>query len=405
MRYDTVICGAGLAGITAALVSLSHGKSTAVVARGESSLYYMSGYLDLCGNGDNPWNAIDDLAHANPAHPFALSDAKEKSEALAFFVEQTSPGYPYAIPVDSRNHLVPTCTGGIRHTYLLPANAGADGLADRGRRVRAIGFTDYRDYSAQLMVDRLNKKGYSWTAAEVESGCSKVSQTSIDLASYLDDDYPALIDKLRPVVKDCDCLVFPAVLGFKKHRVIVEAIRDAFGTAVFEVPTLPPSLPGMRLSSALISRLRGLGGDLFWGFPATADNSAGDRCTGLIVDTPGRPRLIEGENYILATGGIAGGGALVERERIRERVFGLPVETYGTTDERFLFGEQGFARSGIMVDSDMRPIGPDGKIIYKNLFCAGRALAGYDPFTEYDGAGVAIVTGYQAALAAIRRWD
>lgn len=405
MRYDTVICGAGLAGLTAALVSLSHGKNTAVVAQGESSLYYISGYLDLCGNGDNPWNAIVDLVYANPAHPFALTGASEKSEALAFFIEQTNHGYPYAIPGDRRNHLVPTCTGSMRYTYLLPDKAGADCLVDPGMRVLAVGFSDYRDYGVQLMVDRLNSKGYHWTAAEIESGCSKINQTSIDLASYLDDAYPALIDKLRPVVKDCDCLVFPAVLGLKKHQIIAEAIGDAFGVTVLEVPTLPPSLPGMRLSNALVSRVRSLGGDLLLGFPVASAVSAGDRCTGLIVDVPGRPRTVEGENYILATGGIVGGGIAVDRDGMRETVFGIPLAASGETDERFLFGEQGFAKSGIRVSSDMRPIGPGGKIIFKNLFCAGRALAGYDPFTEHDGAGVAIVTGYQAALAAIRRWD
>jgi glycerol-3-phosphate dehydrogenase subunit B len=213
-----------------------------------------------------------------------------------------------------------------------------------------------------------------------------------------------LIDKLRPIVNDCDCLVFPAVLGFKKHKIIAEAIGDAFGVTVFEVPTLPPSLPGMRLSNALISRVRSLGGDLFLGFPVISASSAGDLCTGLIVDTPGRPHTIEGENFILATGGITGEGTVVEKDGIRERVFGLPVEACGLAGKRLFFGEQDFARSGIRVGSDMRPIGPDGRVIFKNLFCSGRALAGYDPFTEHDGAGVAIVTGYHAALAAIRRW-
>jgi glycerol-3-phosphate dehydrogenase subunit B len=405
MHYDTVICGAGLAGLTAALVSLNRGKSTAVVARGESSLYYISGYLDLCGNTDDPWNAIVDLVYADSGHPYAFTGASEKSEALEFFVEQTQDGYPYAIPANMRNRFVPTCSGRLRRTYLVPEGAGVDRIADPAARVLAVGFSDYRDYCAQLMVDGLNSRGYHWKAAEIESGCSRINQTSIDLASYLDTAYPVLLEKLSGVVKDCDCLAFPAVLGLKKHRVIAGKISETFGVPVFEVPTFPPSIPGMRLSAALIARMRSLGGDLFTGFPATSAVSAGGRCTGLMVATPGRTRLIEGDSYIVATGGIVGEGTIVERDGMREMVFGLPVITGGATDERFLFREQGYARSGIRIGSDMRPIGEDGKVIYENVFCAGRALAGYEPFTEHDGAGVAIVTGYQAARAATRRWD
>jgi glycerol-3-phosphate dehydrogenase subunit B len=229
------------------------------------------------------------------------------------------------------------------------------------------------------------------------------NQNSIDLASYLDDAYPILLEKLRTEIKDYECLVFPAVLGLKNHLAITEKIKETFGIPVFEVPTLPPSLPGIRLSKALSARIHSLGGDMFVGYPVKGTTITGNKCTGLIVDTPGRPRAIEGENYILATGGIVGEGIAVERGGMKETVFGLPVTTGLVTSERCFFQSHGYAKSGIRVNSDLRPIGPEGKIIFENVFCAGRTLVGYDPFTEFDGAGVAIVTGYKAAHAAIRR--
>ncbi len=404
MHYNTVVCGAGLAGLTAALASLCRGKTTAVIARGESSLYYASGYLDLYGNIDNPWTAIDELILANPGHPFGLTNPSEKSDALEFFAGETRcGGYPYAIPASRRNHPVPTCTGGMRYTYLLPDSAGADLLADPERRVLAVGFADYRDFSVQLMMEGLMSRGYHWTAVEIDSGCPRKNQTSIDLAAFLDDSYPALVEKLKPVVNDYDCLVFPAVLGLRNYRAIAGKIEETFGTPVFEVPTLAPSLLGIRLNRALISRMRSLGGDLFPGFPATGVIGSGNWCQGVMVATPGRRRLIEGESYILATGGIAGGGIVVEQEEMRESVFGIPVAAGDLTGERFRGRGQGYAKSGIRVNREMRPVGPDGKVVYENVFCAGRTLAGYDPFIECDGAGVAIVTGYQAAQAALRR--
>ena len=35
-------------------------------------------------------------------------------------------------------------------------------------------------------------------------------------------------------------------------------------------------------------------------------------------------------------------------------------------------------------------------------FCAGSVLAGYDPFSEGSGGGVAIATGYRAAVLAAK---
>jgi glycerol-3-phosphate dehydrogenase subunit B len=406
MHYDTVVCGVGLAGLTAALYSLSRGKSTAVVAQGESSLYYVSGYLDLCGNASDPMDAMNELVGANPGHPYALAGNDEKNEALEFFVNQTGDIDGYTIPGDRSNRLVPTCTGDTRYTYLLPGGGDWERLTDPGARVLAVGFADYRDFSVRLMADSLSRKGFRWTAVEIESGCPRINQTSIDLASYLDDAYPDLVEKLGVVVKDCDCLVFPAVLGFRKHPIIADKIRETYQVPVFEVPALPPSLPGLRLSRNLISRFRRLGGDLFAGYPVTSATCAGDRCLSVVVDTPGRPQVLEGENFILATGGIIGDGIAVDRDGMRETVFGLPVAVAGgVTDGRLFFRGQDYARSGIRVNVDLRPIEADGKTIYDNVFCAGRVLAGYDPFTEHDGAGVAIITGYLAARAALGRWD
>ena len=48
----------------------------------------------------------------------------------------------------------------------------------------------------------------------------------------------------------------PAVLGANYHPDAYAAMSDALGTEVFEVPTIPPSVPGIRLYRALTGELR-----------------------------------------------------------------------------------------------------------------------------------------------------
>lgn len=59
-------------------------------------------------------------------------------------------------------------------------------------------------------------------------------------------------------------------------------------------------------------------------------------------------------------------------------------------------------KAGVRANKLMQPLAVDGGVLLENVFCAGRILAGYDPFIEGSGAGVAIATGYRAAVEAGR---
>jgi len=58
--------------------------------------------------------------------------------------------------------------------------------------------------------------------------------------------------------------------------------------------------------------------------------------------------------------------------------------------------------AGVRVNKDLNPVDFKGNVILKNVFVAGATLGGYDPFLEKSGNGVALATGYKAALEALK---
>ena len=47
----------------------------------------------------------------------------------------------------------------------------------------------------------------------------------------------------------------------------------------------------------------------------------------------------------------------------------------------------------------MRPVDPDGRLVWDNLHAVGGLVAGAEPWREKSGEGIAIAGGYRAASA------
>jgi glycerol-3-phosphate dehydrogenase subunit B len=129
----------------------------------------------------------------------------------------------------------------------------------------------------------------------------------------------------------------------------------------------------------------------------------GSRVTAVITSNIDRERTYNTRAVILATGGFFGGGIIADPDNVHEAVLKLPVkapadrEEWGTL-KLFSGAAQPFAKIGIHVDSSLRPVDVHGKVLFENVYIAGRNLAGYDYCLEKSGNGVALVTGYHAGL-------
>lgn len=192
---------------------------------------------------------------------------------------------------------------------------------------------------------------------------------------------------------------FPAILGVEKHRQVLAQIEEGTGRKVFEIPTIPPSVPGIRLHQQLLTIMRKKGIECITGYPAFAPEIKGDTISCIQVASPGKTISFQGEKYILATGGLGSEGLVSGPGWVREPLFNLPVyhdQDVESWSSEHLFEAQPYASFGIQVNENMQPVAEDGQSLFANLYGAGSILAHFDGGAEKSTGGVDIATGFAA---------
>jgi len=177
-------------------------------------------------------------------------------------------------------------------------------------------------------------------------------------------------------------------------------LENQLGCPVFEIPTLPPSIPGMRLHKILMTAIERAGGRVFEGMQVLSAETENGRVTAVFSEAAARQKLHRAANFVLATGGILGGGVTVDhRGYAHDTVFDLPLTSLPDRTAWFRpqfldpAGHPIFS-AGISVDHSFRPLDDEGRVIYSNLFAIGNTLAFADPLLERSFDGVALSTGY-----------
>ncbi|MFZ5943990.1 MAG: anaerobic glycerol-3-phosphate dehydrogenase subunit GlpB [Bacillota bacterium] len=416
MGYDVAVIGAGLAGFSAATAAIKEGKKTIIVSKGLGNLYSASGYIDFLGYFpttshsplENPEEGVRKLIESNPSHPYALVGLENIIRSFDIFLDVTKEiGLPYAGSL-RENIMLPTAAGALVPTSFYPVSA--DKRLGNYQELLVVGIRELGDFYPAYVAQNLEKQtkrtvGSMW----VELGLRIPRElNSFDLALSLekDDLRVRLISQLEKYKGKNTLVLMPAVLGVNKWRQVIEDIEETLNCGVIEIPTLPPSVMGYRLAEAYKGYLREKGVEMIIGHPTAGADCSGGKCNHILISSAsGREKVIKAENYCLATGGVLGEGLQVSPKKVVDNVFGLPVITpqvYGTK-EFFSLESQPLAQAGIKVNSSLQPINPQtGDVILSNVFVAGATLAGYDPFVEKSGNGVAVTSGYKAGMQAAK---
>jgi glycerol-3-phosphate dehydrogenase subunit B len=381
-----VVVGAGLAGLVAAVKLAEGGERVLVLAKGVGATHLSPCTIDVLGYApdrvSNPLAALDRLG---ADHPYALVGREAVAAAVAWWRESM----PYVGSLDE-NLLLPTAVGALKPSALVPETMAAGAGSDP---VCVVGFRALKDFHAALLADNLTRSGIEARSVELDVlPEGRVDANSLAFARAFDD--PAFRDQVASAVspREGERVAFPAVLGVDGSA--WGELQERLGRPVFEVPTLPPSVPGMRAAKALRERLRRSGGRLMLNNVVIGAERSGERVTALRVRVGLREVTQPADWVVLASGGFASGGLeLDSRWQPHDVALGLPV-TGVPADQRFVpeyFADQPMARAGVAVGRDLRPEG------LENVLVVGATLAGAQPWKEKSGDGVSLATGHRAA--------
>jgi glycerol-3-phosphate dehydrogenase subunit B len=285
--------------------------------------------------------------------------------------------------------------------------AGADILSEP---TLLVGFQEFGNFYAAYAARsfrRLNRgngdvpiRGESIALSDISD---KKAFSPAALALQLEEEpfRKKLAEKIRSIKKGENRVGFPAVLGLKDAEKVKADLEKRVGAKVFELPILPPSIPGMRLFERFKDYLRAKGVRMILGFEVVSAIQKNGKCQGVVLKTPVGEKVHEAESFVLTTGGFFGGGLRAEGGRIVEPLFKLPVAQPGAKEDWFQYeflGRKGHPinRSGVRTNARLNPLDESGKVSLENLFAAGRILGHHDAMREKSLGGVDIATGYKA---------
>ncbi len=408
LHYDAVVLGAGVAGLTAAARLAEGGARVCVLARGVGSTHLAPGTIGVLGYDpervEKPADALPGFIAAHPDHPYAQIGADAVAPALEWFADRVEagpqPAYRYTGGLE-RNHFLPTAVGALRPSALVPETMAA---GDTRGPVCVVGLPVLRDFYASLCAGNLRRGGIEARAVEIEVEVGRVEANALGLARRFDDPAfrAAFAGRLALLLRPGERVALPAILGLRDPHGAWSDIQRRLGGPVFEVPTLPPSVPGMRVYSALVAALRAAGGRLIVGAEALGVEREGERVSAVRAHTSGHDTVFGARWVVLATGGFTSGAITLGSDwHPRETILGLALRGMPASGEpRFAadyFGPQPMSTVGVAVDSTLLADGTE------NVFVAGAALPGAVPWREGSGEGIALASGHVAAQAVLER--
>lgn len=409
MRFDVIIIGGGLAGLTCGLRLQKNGKKCAIISAGQSAMHFSSGTFDLLGmlpDGTEVVSPAQMLTKLGKEHPYTVLGSEKvlayASEAPEFF---SSCGIKVNGNAEKNTWRI-TPTGERKPSWLTISDFTPLESKDEkiGNKALIVNILGYLDFNTKFLADSFEKQGtecriVSLKLEEMERLRTNPSEMrSTNIARVMDRDgvWEKAADQIRTLLKDEDVVILPAVFGLKDSSV-VEKLREAIGRKTMFIATMPPSVPGIRSQMHLKAEFEKAGGRFFLGdtvIEATQENGNIKNVTTVNFNNI----RMEADNFVLATGSFFSKGMVATPEKVYEPVFGIDLTYNEGRDKWFntnFWQKQNYISFGAKVSPELNAFINGRKV--DNLYAIGSVIGGSNSLYEGCGGGVAIVTALAAA--------
>jgi len=403
MKFDNIIIGGGLSGLTCGIKLAEQGRKCAIVSSGQSAIHFFSGSFDLLShiNGQeivNPLEAIKSLPETHPYQRLGIENITELADEAPKLLSRA--GLKFS-GQSNQNHYVLTPMGIMKPTWLTldDFTRFKDKKAFPWKQALILNFTGFLDFHMLFIKDGLTKFGIQAKVKNIamkqfeaiRRNPSEMRSTNIAKVFDKGDAINEFADKVNELNAETEVVILPAVFGLFNDRV-QEVLKCKVNKPVILIPAIPPSVPGIRSQILLKKRFQELGGTYFLGDNVEEGTFKDNRLVNIKTNNHGDIKL-EAEEFILASGSFFSKGIVANPEKLHEPIFGLDIN--GDSDraqwfDKNVFNEQPFMRYGVKADSDFRA-SINGQPI-ENLYVAGSVLSGANSLKEGSGAGISILT-------------
>lgn len=412
MKFDYVIIGGGLCGLSAGIRLMGKGKKTAIVSSGQSALHFCAGSFGLLGKKEGRFikHPLENIDSLDTRHPYRLIGAP-RTGALAEEIPAMLAKAGITVHGSaSENHYTLTPFGTLRPAWLT-----FDGypVIDREnelpfKKVVIVSIKGFLESYPAFVCDNLEKRGITCRIERIDlERLTHLRESSFDMravsvAKQMD---TATIDefatKINAIARQDETVLVPAVIGINSEKEF-RRLQEFTERPVYCVPTIPVSVSGVRIQHALQRYFENIGGTYILGDRVDKGWIENGNVKEVRTVNFGED-LLQADAYILASGSLFSEGIIATPTGFNEPVFGLDINSPASRDEWCnpdFFGQQPYMSYGVEVDSDFHPL-HTGKPI-GNLYAAGAALAYCNSLDEDSGGGVAMLTGIHVADLALK---
>lgn len=411
INCDVLVIGRGFAGMTAAARSGALGLKTVQVGSA-SSFFLHPGLIDLLGVYpiekkevlNEPDKGLAQLKRDLPGHPYSHMNYTRILESIAFvsgFLKESGLSYQRDT---HHNQSVLTSAGTFKPSFLVPRSmTGSNPETLKDKQILFVGFNGLKGFSAQqlsAMVEPLCQKSMAVTI-DVPGHSGELPP--VQIAEFFETE-PFMRDLVAGIKSQCpdhiDMIGLPAVCGVKNHDIVFSQLEEQLGCSCFEIPGLPPSIPGLRLRNAFDKGLSNHHVRVMNNTRVTFAAHDGQFFNMTAYNQNIQTR-IQAKGIVLASGRFQGDGLIAERKMIKETVFGLPVRQPVQRNQWYhldFFNPGGHAinTAGIETNDTFQPLDTKGEPAFEHLYAAGSILANNDWMRLKSGGGVSCASAVTA---------
>lgn len=408
MKFDNVIIGGGLSGLTCGIKLAEKGRKCAIVSTGQSAIHFFSGSFDLLGKvGDqeiiNPLEAMHQLPKTHPYKRLGLENTAHLAhEAKELLIRAGLNVTGQA----EQNHFVMTPMGNMKPTWLSLDDFTAFKHAEDfpWQSAVIINFSGFLDFHTLFIKDGLQKLNIqsqikNISMKEFEAIRQNPSEMRSSNIAKVFDQGKALEEftkKVNKLSESAEVVILPAVFGLF-NTTVTASIKEKVNKPVLLLPALPPSVPGIRSQIQIRNRFQELGGTYFLGDKVEGGVFEDNKLLNIQTYNHGDIKL-EAKEFILASGSFYSKGIVASPDKLYDPIFDLDID--GDEDRRNwfddnIFNTQAYMNFGLKTDAQFKAILKGQSI--ENLYVAGSGLSGSYPLKEGSGAGISLLTSLHVA--------